>query len=173
METHKKVKDILIPKDRLLVVPATFTIKEALKTLRDKHPDKGDIQGVGFLIYGENKDLIGSLCLKEFIKGLAPQFLHPVGSAQVVLENEAALAELWDTVLDDQSKRFSEEKISRYYTPLKAFVEPEDAITKAAYLMLFHDLTFLSVLEDKKRLIGVVTIFDVFKELSSIMLTEE
>ena len=169
MTTHKKVKDILIPKERLIVIPERFKIRQALKTLRE---GKTDIQVVGFLVLGDNNELLGSLCLKEFIKGLAPQFLQPVSSAQVVQENEANLAELWDSVLEDQSRRFSEEPVSKYYAPIKTSVEPEDVITKAAYLMLFHDLTFLPVLEQKRRLVGVVTIFDVFRELSLLIMED-
>jgi len=172
MTTHKKVKDILIPKERLIVIPERFKIRQALKTLREGKTDKADIQVVGFLVLGDNNELLGSLCLKEFIKGLAPQFLQPVSSAQVVQENEANLAELWDSVLEDQSRRFSEEPVSKYYAPIKTSVEPEDVITKAAYLMLFHDLTFLPVLEQKRRLVGVVTIFDVFRELSLLIMED-
>lgn len=169
---HTKIKDILISKDRLVVIPSNFTIKQALKTLREKNPDRTEILGIGFLIYNEQKELVGSMCLKDFIKGLAPQFLQPVGSAQVLVEDETTLSELWDSILDNQSKRFSEEPVSKYYIPIKVFAEPEDPITKAAYQMIFHDLSFLAVLEDKKRLIGAVTIFDVFRELSSLILEE-
>lgn len=172
MSFSKKVKDILIPKERLLLVPANATIKQALKILKSTNPDKGDIIGVGFIVYGKANELLGFLCLKEFIRGLAPQFLHPVGSAQVVLENESSLAELWDSIIDKQSKKFSEESIEKFYSPFKTYVQPDDLITKAAYLMLFHDSNFLIVLKDKKQFLGVVTMYDVFHELTSSVLEE-
>lgn len=56
--------------------------------------------------------------------------------------------------------------------PAKLFVEQDDPVTKAAYLMLHNDLILLPVLENKKKLVGVVRMIEVFDELSNAILTE-
>ena len=54
--------------------------------------------------------------------------------------------------------------------PAKHFLKPEDPITKAAYLMLRNDLILLPVIENNKKLVGVVRVIEVFEELSSAIL---
>jgi CBS domain-containing protein len=54
--------------------------------------------------------------------------------------------------------------------PAKFFVQPDDPITKAAYLMVHNDLALLPVLENKKKFVGLVRIREVFDELSSSIL---
>ena len=54
----------------------------------------------------------------------------------------------------------------------KYFVEPGDPLTKAAYLMLHHDVVLLPVLENKKKFIGLVRMIEVFDEISNALLKE-
>ena len=54
----------------------------------------------------------------------------------------------------------------------KYFVEPGDPVTKAAYLMLQHDLILLPVLEDKKKFVGLVRMIEVFDAISDAVLKE-
>jgi Mg/Co/Ni transporter MgtE len=56
--------------------------------------------------------------------------------------------------------------------PAKHFVEPGDPLTKAAYLMLHHDLVLLPVLESKKKFVGLVRMIEVFDEISNAILKE-
>jgi CBS domain-containing protein len=56
--------------------------------------------------------------------------------------------------------------------PAKLFVEQDDPITKAAYLMLHNDAILLPVLENKKKLRGVVRMIEVFYEVSNAILNE-
>jgi Mg/Co/Ni transporter MgtE len=51
-------------------------------------------------------------------------------------------------------------------------VEPDDPITKAAYLILHHDLILLPVLENKKKFIGVVRMTEIFDEISDAIVKE-
>jgi CBS domain-containing protein len=57
-------------------------------------------------------------------------------------------------------------------TPAKFFVEPGDPLTKAAYMMIHHDLILLPVLENKKKFVGLVRMIEIFDELSDAILKE-
>jgi predicted transcriptional regulator len=56
--------------------------------------------------------------------------------------------------------------------PAKFFVEPNDPITKAAYIMIFRNLGLLPVLDDKKKFVGLVRMIEIFDELSNAILKE-
>jgi Mg/Co/Ni transporter MgtE len=54
--------------------------------------------------------------------------------------------------------------------PAQYFVGPDDRITKAAYLMLHHDLILLPVLENKKKFVGLVRMVEIFDAISDVIL---
>ena len=56
--------------------------------------------------------------------------------------------------------------------PAKQFVEPTDPVTKAAYLMVHHDIVLLPVLENKKKFVGLVRMIEVFDEISELLIKE-
>jgi CBS-domain-containing membrane protein len=53
--------------------------------------------------------------------------------------------------------------------PTKHFVDADDPLTKAAYLLVRHDLSVLPVIENKKKLVGVVRMSEILNELSKAL----
>jgi Mg/Co/Ni transporter MgtE len=154
-------------------VPYWFTVSQAIRIVKvsfissKKYPDP-----MAILVFDEKYNLMGTLTLKDILRGLEPQFLKPSAKAQVAEEDESALSLIWDTLFDKGAKEFAERPVSEIMTPAKYFVEPTDPLTKAAYLMLHHDLILLPVLENKKKFVGLVRIIEVFDEISSGILKE-
>jgi Mg/Co/Ni transporter MgtE len=124
------------------------------------------------LVFDEKYNLMGTLTLKDILKGLEPRFMKPSEKAQGLKEDESALSLIWDTLFDKGSKELAEKPVSEIMMPAKHFVEPSDPLTKAAYLMLHHDLILLPVLEDKKKFVGLVRMIEVFDEISGAILKE-
>ena len=154
-------------------VPYWFTVSQAIRIVKvsfissKKYPDP-----MAILVFDEKYNLMGTLTLKDILKGLEPRFLKPSEKAQVAEEDESALSLIWDTLFDKGSKEFAERPVSEIMAPAKYFVEPTDPLTKAAYLMLHHDLVLLPVLENKKKFVGLVRMIEVFDEISSGLLKE-
>jgi CBS-domain-containing membrane protein len=115
---------------------------------------------------------MGTLTLKDLLKGLEPKFLRPDIKAQVAQEDEANLSFLWDSLFNSESKEMAEKPVSEVMVAAKYFVEPEDAITKAAYLMIRHDLSLLPVLEGKKKFVGLVRMTEIFDTLAGAIAQE-
>ena len=115
---------------------------------------------------------MGTLTLKDILRGLEPRFLKPSVTAQVAEEDESGLSLIWDTLFDKSSKELAEKPVSEIMASAKHFVEPGDPVTKAAYLMLKHDLVLLPVLEDKKKFVGLVRMIEVFDAISDSVLKE-
>jgi len=173
MSNGKVAKDVMIGIFEYPHVPYWFSIGQAIRIVKvsfissKKYPDP-----MAILVFDEKYNLMGTLTLKDILRGLEPQFLKPSGKAQVAEEDESALSLIWDTLFDKGAKELVEKPVSEIMAPAKYFVEPGDPLTKAAYLMLHHDLVLLPVLENKKKFVGLVRMIEVFDEISSAIIKE-
>lgn len=171
MQSEKKIKDVMIGVFDYPHVPYWFSIKQAVKIIKlsiisaKKYSDP-----LAILVFDEKYNLLGTLTLKDILRGIEPRFLKPITKAQVPEENESALSLIWDTLFDKESRELAEKPVSEVMIPAKAFVEPNDPITKAAYLMIHNDMVLLPVLEEKKKFVGLVRMREIFDELSDAIL---
>lgn len=173
MSQNKAVKDLMVDVFEFPHIPYWFSIKQAIGIMK-KTLLEGEkcVRPVVMLVFDEKYNLVGTLTHINILKGLEPKFLKPVTKAEVHEESEVDLSVIWDTLFSTESKKLSEKPVSEVMVPSKLFVEQDDPITKAAYLMLHNDLILLPVLENKKKLVGVVRMIEVFDELSNAILKE-
>ncbi len=171
MSERKAVKDLMIDVFEYPHIPYWFTVKQAIGIVKKSliGSDKC-LRPMVVLVFDEKYNLVGTLSMKEILKGLEPKFLKPTAKAQVHNQDESGLSVLWDTIFNKEAKESAERPVSEVMTPAKFFAAPEDPITKAAYLMLHHDLVLLPVLENKKKFVGVIRMIEVFDELSDAIL---
>ena len=174
MSDGKTVADVMIGIFEYPHVPYWVTIRQTVKVVRasflgaKKYPDP-----LAILVFDEKYNLMGVLTLRHILKGLEPRFLKaPPDSIQLAEEDESALTLIWDTLFKTESKELSERQVSEVMTPAKYFVEPSDPVTKAAYLMLHHDLLLLPVLENKRKLVGLVRMIEIFDTISDAVIKE-
>jgi Mg/Co/Ni transporter MgtE len=171
MSDGKVVKDVMIGIFEYPHVPYWFTINEAIKIVKasfisaKKYPDP-----LAVLVFDEKYNLMGTITLKDILRGMEPRFLKATEKAQGLREDESTLSLIWDTLFDKSSKALAEKPVSDIMVPAHYFVEPTDPITKAAYLMLHHDLILLPVLEGRKKFVGLVRMIEVFDEISNAIL---
>ncbi|MFH1015292.1 MAG: CBS domain-containing protein, partial [Nitrospirota bacterium] len=76
----------------------------------------------------------------------------------------------WSTLFNKESKDLAEKPVSEIMVPAKYFVEPDDPITKAAFMIIHNDLILLPVLENKKKFVGLVRLIEIFNEISDAVL---
>jgi CBS domain-containing protein len=173
MSNSKVVKDVMTGIFEYPHVPYWFSIGQAIRIVKVSFlSTKKFTDPMAVLVFDEKYNLMGTLTLKDILRGLEPRFLKPSSTAQVATEDESALSLIWDTLFEKGAKDLAEKPVSDIMSPAKYFVEPGDPITKAAYLMLHHDLVLLPVLENKKKFIGLVRMIEVFDEISNAVLTE-
>ncbi|MFH1702860.1 MAG: CBS domain-containing protein [Nitrospirota bacterium] len=173
MSNGKVAKDVMIGIFEYPHVPYWFSISQAIRIVKvsflstKKYPEP-----MAILVFDEKYNLMGTLSLKDILRGLEPRFLKPSTKAQVPEEDESGLSLIWDSLFTKESKELTEKAVSEIMSPAKLFVEPDDPITKAAYLMLHHDLVLLPVLENKKKFVGLVRMIEIFDEISNAILKE-
>lgn len=172
MAAIKVVKDVMVDVFDFPHVPYWFSLRQAigiakkslLTTEKCHHP-------MAILVFDEKYNLMGTLTLKDILKGLEPNFLKPITKAQGMESDEAALSMLWDGLFFKESMDKATRPVGEAMVPAKFFVQPDDPLTKAAYLMIHNDLVLLPVLEDKKKFVGLVRIKEIFEELSDAVLS--
>lgn len=173
MSNGKVAKDVMIGIFEYPHVPYWFSISQAIRIVKvsflstKKYPEP-----MAVLVFDEKYNLMGTLSLKDLLRGLEPKFLKPSSKAQIPEEDESSLSIIWDSLFTKESKEILEKPVSEIMVPAKHFVEPVDPITKAAYLMLHHDLVLLPVLENKKKFVGLIRMIEVFDEISNAILKE-
>ncbi|MBZ0156592.1 MAG: CBS domain-containing protein [Alphaproteobacteria bacterium] len=159
------VKDLMIDVFEFPHIPYWFSIRQAMSIIKksflceDKcyHP-------MGILVFDEKYNLLGTLSLKDILKGITPSFLKPIPRVQGVEVHEMGLSALWD---GRESRRAAERPVSEVMCPVTVFISPDASLTRAAYLMIENEMMFLPVLDGKKKLVGVIRMADVFLELTN------
>lgn len=172
MQTGNKVKDIMTGIFDYPHIPYWFSISQAIRIVRvsfistRKYPDP-----VVILVFDEKYNLMGSLSVKEILKGLEPGLVRPGGIAETD-EMPGPPQPNWEMLFSEEAAIRSERPVSEIMTPVSKFVEPGDSIKKAAYVLLYNELFLLPVLEDRKKLVGLVRMIDIFDALSKEMVKE-
>lgn len=171
MAATKLAKDVMIGIFEYPHIPYWFTIRQAVQLIKTSFfTPRKYLDPMAILVFDEKYNLRGTLTLRDLLRGIEPTFMRPTGKAQAYTTEEAELSVIWDSLFNKESKELAEKPISEVMVPAKFFVEPDDTITKAAYLMLRHELVLLPVLEDKKKFIGIVRMLEVFDELTNVIM---
>ncbi|MBF0568151.1 MAG: CBS domain-containing protein [Nitrospirae bacterium] len=167
MPADKRVKDLMKDIFEFPHIPYWFTIRQAIGIIKSAGLEKAPHQIV-VLVFEEKYHLVGTLGIKDILRGLEPVYLRTSSqhehSAQ---EGDMALSLVWDTMFDMSNKELLQKQVSDILYPIEHFAGTDDHLAKAVYAMLTNDLFLLPVLEDKRKLVGIVTLLDIFNELSS------
>ena len=173
MTGGKTVKDLMVDVFEFPHIPYWFSIRQAIGIIKKSVLESAKcVRPIVILVFDEKYNLVGTLTHINILKGIEPNFLKPVTKAEVHEESEVDLSIIWDSLFTKESTALAEKPVSEVMVPTKLFVEQDDPVTKAAYMMLHNDLVLLPVLENKKKLIGVVRMVEVFDELSNAILSE-
>ncbi|OHE57016.1 MAG: hypothetical protein A2027_01170 [Thermodesulfovibrio sp. RBG_19FT_COMBO_41_18] len=171
MSKGKVVKDLMLDVFDYPHVPYWFTLSQAIKIIKvsfisaKKYPEP-----LAILVFDEKYNLMGTLSMKNILTGLEPKFMRPTKDAQAYPKEGPELALIWSTLFNKESKDLAEKPVSEIMVPAKYFVEPDDPITKAAFMIIHNDLILLPVLENKKKFVGLVRLIEIFNEISDAVL---
>jgi CBS domain-containing protein len=147
------VREIMVDVFEYPHIPYWFTLRQAAGIIRntllgsEKHAHPLIV-----LVFDEKYNLVGMANLREIMKGLEP---HWSGAAATAAQGAAA-----------GGKPASEAPIATVMHATGAFVEPGASVADAARIIVETGLELVPVLEDRKKLIGVVRWQEVFQECS-------
>ncbi len=172
MQCEKRVEDVMNSIFDYPHIPYWFSIRQAMRTVRISLPgySKKNFGPFSVLVFDEKYNLLGTLSLQDIMKGLEPRFFKPVKGFHPPEEDFSGPSIIWDSLFSKQSKELAEKQVSEIMAPAKYFIEPDDPLTKAAYFMLKNNLVLLPVLENKRKLVGLVRMVEIFAAISDEVL---
>ncbi len=151
MTAQTTVREIMVDVFEYPHIPYWFTLRQAAGIIRntllggEKH-----VYPLVVLVFDEKYNLVGMANLREIMKGLEP---------------------LWTAAgAAPGGKPASEAPVATVMRPAQAFVEPGASLADAARIIVEHGLDLVPVLENRKKLIGVVRWQEVFQECSRVAL---
>ena len=152
MTAQTTVREIMVDVFEYPHIPYWFTLRQAAGIIRntllggEKH-----VHPLVVLVFDEKYNLVGMANLREIMKGLEPLWSgagrRGAGAAP-------------------GASRPRRPRSRPSCAPRQAFVEPGASVADAARIIVEHGLELVPVLEDRKKLIGVVRWQEVFQECS-------
>jgi len=167
MTGEKQVKELMINIFDYPHVPYWFSIGQAIQLVKMSFAGHGDRPDpVAILVFDEKYNLVGTLGRHDLLRGLGPELWAPVRGAS---DQQADSSD--DSLHGDfisEAKQKVERPVSEVMVPVRYFVDPDDLVTRAAFLMVRHDRFLLPVLEGKKKFVGLIRMAEVFDNLSGV-----
>lgn len=166
MPHEKKVKDLMIPLTDYPHIPYWFTIKQAIAIVKKASLGlEGKLEPTILLIFDEKYQLMGSLSMKDLIRGIERKFSR----------SGDWMSKEWDTPVFFEGlftagvKEEAQKTVSEIMSPVKDTIGAEDSIIKAIYIMMEKNHTLLPVI-DQKNVVGVIRLNEIFNEVSKLVL---
>jgi len=172
MADSKTVKELMIDVFEYPHMPYWFTIRQAVGIMKRTVIDvQKCIHPQLILVFDEKYNLIGTLSIRDILRGLVPGLLAPMPAedAKVIPDEKDALADVEARLYGADTKKLLEKPISEIMQPIRVSVSLEDSVAKAAFLMERRNIQVLPILENNKKLVGIVRMIEVFREVSSII----
>jgi CBS-domain-containing membrane protein len=167
------VKDVMINIFDYPHIPYWFSIAQAMRIIKVSFLNlKKYLEPIAILVFDEKYNFLGTVTPKDILKGLEPEIFERNLKAQVAEEPGIDSSIIWDSLFNKEAKDLAVKPVSEIMIPAKIFIEPDASVKMAAYMMLRHDLRLLPVLENKKKLIGVVRMIEIFDTITDEILKE-
>jgi CBS domain-containing protein len=172
MSLSLPIRDICVPLSEYPHVADTSTLRDAFAVLLAGFASGRRYRHV--LVLNADSQLVGLLGMRDILRGLFPDYLRSrelKHHAQEPVPDFPALTLIWAETCRSQCKEAAMRPVAGFMGAVPATVASDDPLTKAAYLMVTHDVSMLPVV-DGGRLVGVVRMIDVFNQAAKAVLDD-
>ncbi len=173
MSNARKVKELMVKITDYPHIPYWLSVRDAVAMIHSVYDEKG---GLGersmILVFDEQYQLLGVLTLKNLLTGVEPNFLRKDEQSPyqgLTHADYASLAALVEGTFSEKCKEESKKPVSEVMIPIRATLDVNDSVSKAAFVMLQADINLVPVM-DGQLIAGVLRMSDVFNELTKIVL---
>ena len=178
---NTKVKDIMIPLAQYATVSEEATLYEAVMALEEAQQkfDQKFYRHRAVLVFDSDGRIVGKLSQLDILRGLEPKYEN-IGDFKAVtrfgfspeyIKSMMKDQGLWDKPLDDICKKAARIQIKEImYTPAKdEYVEQDVTLNEAIHRLVMGHHQSLLVTGDRGKIVGILRLTDVFKEICERM----
>ncbi|HOA83326.1 MAG TPA: CBS domain-containing protein [Thermodesulfovibrio thiophilus] len=171
MSEVKLVKDIMLGAFEFPHIPYWFSIEQSIKVVKASFIQTQKYsEPLAMLVFDEKYNLLGIVTIKDILKGLEPELLKTAFKIQD--EKTTNLSICWNSLFKQESKKLLQKPVSDIMRATKNFVEPNDPVEKAAFIMIYYNLPLLPVIEENKKFVGIVRMIELFDAISEEIIKE-
>ncbi|HXQ94759.1 MAG TPA: CBS domain-containing protein [Thermoplasmata archaeon] len=148
MDVHAPVSEIMT---RVVAqIEPTASAEEAARLMRSRHVS-------GLPVIGSNGRLVGVLSEIDIVRGIhqATGAMSPRGFLDIVLGSTPASG--GPGLLESSRARLKNARVSEFMSDRVVTVDPDTTLREAVRLLRQHGISRLPVVDDKRRVIGIVT----------------
>jgi Mg/Co/Ni transporter MgtE len=173
MSSASKVKELMVKITEYPHIPYWLSVRDAISVIHSIYGETpGREEPRMVLVFDERYQLQGVLTLKNLLKGIEPRFLKKDKKLHyhgLTREDYSGLSALVEGTFSEECREEARKPVCEVMTPIRAEVEVNDSVAKAAFVMLHADVSLVPVM-DGEKVKGVLRMSDVFDELTKTVL---
>ena len=160
MEAIVKARDIMEPvKDNL---SPDELLKDAVNKMHKAWRGENRLGVKGMNVIDKEAKLIGMLSIKDVIKAVIPNYME--------FGEVGELA--WDGMLEEMTNKAAEKKVSEVMTEEVITVTENTPVMKCAHLLINHDIQRLPVVNEEKKVVGMIYVRDLYYAITKVLIKE-
>lgn len=168
-----RVNDVYVSIDDYPNISMDAPIGHAIHMMHNVLEDKNKYRTI--LVLDDEDHLMGYLTLRDLIRAVGPNYLHKTRPAvkghqpfnlEGLTQDMSALSLIWQEGFTLKLQDELNKPVSDYMTLVEDTITADDPIAKCLYLMLFHDVLILPVIEEENRVVGVIRLVDLFEQIA-------
>ncbi len=176
---HNIVRDLMVPLTGFVAISEDDSLFDAVQALEKAFDiDKGmRSQRGAVLVSGKDGEVVGKVSQLDIIRALEPKYdkldnsrsMTRFGFNQNFINAMLKQFNLWDKPLDEICRKAAGIKVKQFmYTPTEGeYVEQDAQLNEAVHKLVIGSHQSLLVTTHGKKIIGILRLRDVFKEVCS------
>ena len=177
------VKELMVPLSEYAVVNKDATLYDAVIALEKSQKEFrcSPYRHRAILVLDEKNEILGKISQMDVLKALEPKYrdlgdngaLPRSGFSLQFLKSMMNTFDLWQGSLNNICKKAASIKVKDFmYSPQQGeFVKENTKIEEALHLLVMGSHHSLIVLNDEKKIVGVLRLADIFEKLSQTIKT--
>jgi len=177
------VKELMVPLSEYAVVHKDATLYDAVIELEKSQKEfrRSPYQHRAILVLNENNEILGKVSQMDVLKALEPKYrelgdngaLPRSGFSLQFLKSMMNTFDLWQGSLSNICKKAASIKVKDFmYSPRQGeFVRENQKIGEALHQLVMGRHHSLIVVNDEKKIVGVLRLTDVFEKFYQIIKT--
>lgn len=172
---EKKVRDVMIPINNFPTISADARLKDAIPVIAGLLPAgaKNTYSNLNMaVVVDDDNELIGTFGIFELLSTIEPQYLKGTNSGTLNYAGTWSIPIFWEGLFTERCRQVASKRVRDFTTPFSSFVNADDTLIKAAYMMNKSKSEYVPV-KDGDRLAGIVLNTEILKVVLELLIGDQ